>query len=142
VELRDLQIPARKVINQSQWGYDPSEPEARKFILRCEAASQQLRCSSPRPIQRAPNRMNWSRDGTIARSVKSHGYYRIKKQYVPEPGIEEERYLGWYQQGGDYFDPNGAFMPISGPIHGYKTLQEAQRACAEDDEIVSRHLGL
>jgi hypothetical protein len=97
---------------------------------------------APRPIQKAPNRMNWNRDGTIGRSVKGHGYYRIKKQYVPEPGVEEERYLGWYQAGGHAFDPNGGFMPISGPIHGYKTLQEAQRACEEDDETMSRHLGL
>lgn len=142
VELKDLQVPARKVFNQSQWGYDPSEPEARRFILRCDAASQQLRCLSPRPIQRAVNRMNWSRDGTIARSVKRHGYYRIEKQYVPEPGIEEQRYLGGYQPGGDYFDPNGSFTPISGPIHGYKTLPEAQRACEEDDATISQHLGL
>lgn len=97
---------------------------------------------APKPIQKAPNRMNWNRDGTIARSVKGHGYYRIKKQYVPEPGVEEERYLGWYQPGGHAFDPNGDFMPISGPIHGYKTLQQAQRACEEDDETTSRHLGL
>jgi hypothetical protein len=97
---------------------------------------------APRPIQKAPNRMNWNKDGTIARSVKGHGYYRIKKQYVPKPGVEEERYLGWYQGGGHAFDPNGGFMPISGPIHGYKTLQEAQRACEEDDETISRHLGL
>jgi hypothetical protein len=32
--------------------------------------------------------MNCNKDGTIARSVKGHGYYRIKKQYVPEPGVE------------------------------------------------------
>ena len=57
----------------------------------------------------------------IGRSVKGHGYYRIKKQYVPEPGVEEERYLGWYQAGGHAFDPNSGFMPISGPIHGYQT---------------------
>jgi hypothetical protein len=47
VELKDLRATARKVFNQSQWAYDPSESEAREFILRCEAASQQLR--SPRP---------------------------------------------------------------------------------------------
>jgi hypothetical protein len=97
---------------------------------------------APRPIHKAPNRMNWNRNGTIARSIKGHGYYRIKKQYVPEPGVEEERYLGWYQPGGHAFDPNDGFMPISGPIHGYKTLQEAQRACEEDDETTARHLGL
>jgi hypothetical protein len=86
--------------------------------------------------------MNWNKDGTVARSVKRHGYYRIKKQYVPEPGVEEERYLGWYQPGGDVYDPNGDFTHISGPIHGYNTLQEAQRACEKDDETTSRSLGL
>lgn len=97
---------------------------------------------APRPIQKAPSRMRWSRDGTIARSSKGHGYYRIAKQYVPEPGVEEERYLGWYQAGGHALDPNGSFTHISGPIHGYKTVQEAQRACEEDDATLSQHLGL
>jgi hypothetical protein len=97
---------------------------------------------APKAVQNVPNRMNWNRDGTIARSVKGHGYYRIKKQYVAEPGVEEERYLGWYQPGGHGFDPNGGFMPISGLIHGYKTLPDAQRACEQDDETTSLHLGL
>jgi hypothetical protein len=43
VELKDLQATARKVFNESQWAYDPSESEAQDFILRCEAARRQLR---------------------------------------------------------------------------------------------------
>jgi len=86
--------------------------------------------------------MNWNKDGTVARSVKGHGYYRIKRQYVPEPGVEEQRYVGSYQRGGDAYDPNGDFTPILGQIHGYKTLQDAQRACEEDDETISRSIGL
>ena len=89
-----------------------------------------------------PNQMNWNQDGTLALSTKGHGYYRIEKLYVPEPGIEEERYLGLYQLGGGIYEPNGEFTQISGPIHGYKTLQEAQRACEKDDENTSQHLGL
>jgi hypothetical protein len=88
-----------------------------------------------------PNQMNWNQDG-VARSAKGHGYYRIEKLYVPEPGIEEERYLGLYQSGGDIYEPNGEFTQIPGAIHGYKTLQEAQRACEQDDENTSQHLGL
>jgi hypothetical protein len=45
VRLKDLQATARKVFNQSQWAYDPSESEAREFILRCETAREQLRRS-------------------------------------------------------------------------------------------------
>jgi len=80
--------------------------------------------------------MNWNNDGTFARSVKGLWCYRIKQQYVPEPGVEEERYLVFYQPAGD---PNGKFIDILDP---YKTLEEAQRACEKQDEADSRNLGL
>ena len=53
-----------------------------------DVSSLRDRLASEWDGQRAPNRMNCNKDGTIARSVKGHGYYRIKKQYVPEPGVE------------------------------------------------------
>ena len=75
-------------------------------------------------------------------SAKGHGYYKIKNEYVAEPGIEEERYIGYYQPGGDFFDPTGIFLNISGLIHGYKTLREAQTACATDDEAIAKNIGM
>jgi hypothetical protein len=71
----------------------------------------------------------------LGKSAKGHGYYKIKNEYVAEPGIEEERYIGYYQPGGHFFEPTGIFLNISGPIHGYKTLREAQTACAAYIEV-------
>jgi hypothetical protein len=42
VELTDLQRTARTLFNQSPWAYDPSEADARQYILRCEEARRQL----------------------------------------------------------------------------------------------------
>jgi hypothetical protein len=93
-------------------------------------------------VMRAIPKIQWSKDGVVGKSSKDHGYYKIIKEYVAEPGIEEERYIGYYQPGGHVFDPTGTFLNISGPIHGYKTLYEAQKACATDDEATAKNIGM
>lgn len=42
LEIITLRSIATKVFNHSKWAYDPSEVEARDFILRCEAVKGQL----------------------------------------------------------------------------------------------------
>jgi hypothetical protein len=44
--------------------------------------------------------IKWSKDGTLGKSTKDHGYYKIQKVYVQEPGVEEDRYMVYYQPGG------------------------------------------
>jgi hypothetical protein len=41
-ELTQLQTTARTLFNQSVWAYDPSDEDARQYILRCEEARRQL----------------------------------------------------------------------------------------------------
>jgi hypothetical protein len=41
-ELTQLQTTARILFNQSVWAHDPSDEDARQYILRCEEARQQL----------------------------------------------------------------------------------------------------
>jgi hypothetical protein len=45
VELTGLQMTARTLFNQSPFAYDPSDADARQYIIRCEEARRELRLS-------------------------------------------------------------------------------------------------
>jgi hypothetical protein len=51
--------------------------------------------------------IKWSKDGTLGKSKKDHGYYKIQKVYVQEPGVEEDRYMVYYQPGDHFFKTDG-----------------------------------
>jgi hypothetical protein len=80
------------------------------------------------PKTAAVTTIKWSKDGTLGKSTKDHGYYKIQKEYVQEPGVEEDRYMVYYQPGGHFFE--------TCHMHGFRTLEEAQFASESDDVVV------
>lgn len=45
IELTGLQMTARTLFNQSAFAYDPSDADARQYIIRCEESRRELRLS-------------------------------------------------------------------------------------------------
>jgi hypothetical protein len=98
----------------------------------------------PYPLDPNPTAVQvikWNKDGTVGKSTKLHGYYQIRKEYVEEPGVEEDRYRVYYQAGTHSFAADGDFI-LTCHMHGFKTLEEAQFASERDSAVVASHLGL
>lgn len=85
--------------------------------------------------------IRWNKDGTTGKSIKPHGYYNIRKEYVEEPGVEEDRYRVYYQPGAHTFAADGNFI-LTCHMHGFKTLEEARFASERDSAVMANHLGL
>jgi hypothetical protein len=93
------------------------------------------------PKTAAAPTIKWSKDGTLGKSTKDHGYYKIQKEYVQELGVEEDRYMVYYQRGSHSFEADGTLIHTC-HMHGFKTLEEAQFASESNDVVMASHLGL
>jgi len=120
------------------------DDEPHEVKLTAEMTRKLYEAFRPYPLNpktTAVQTIKWSKDGTLGKSTKDHGYYRIRREYVQEPGVEEDRYMVYYQPGGHSFEADGTLIRTC-HMHGFKTLEEAQFASESDDVVVASHLGL